>query len=78
MKLMAVMVPVTYDTPSVSRYWSYCRRSRTCNLEAAGVKDVLTKCIGSRNPHNVVRATIDGLRQLTTRDEVLEKRGLSE
>jgi small subunit ribosomal protein S5 len=45
-------------------------------LEAAGVKDVLTKCVGSRNPHNVVRATIDGLRQLTTRDEVLEKRGL--
>ena len=33
-------------------------------LEAAGVKDILTKCIGSRNPHNAVRATIDGLEQL--------------
>ena len=47
-------------------------------LEAAGVKDVLTKCVGSRNAHNVVRATIDGLRQLMTKDEVMEKRGLSQ
>lgn len=47
-------------------------------LEAAGVKDVLTKCIGTRNAHNVVRATIEGLRQLMTREDVLEKRGLSQ
>lgn len=33
-------------------------------LEAAGVKDILTKCVGTRNPHNAVRATIDGLKQL--------------
>jgi small subunit ribosomal protein S5 len=33
-------------------------------LEAVGVKDILTKCVGTRNPHNAVRATIDGLRQL--------------
>lgn len=47
-------------------------------LEAAGVKDVLTKCIGTRNAHNVVRATIEGLRQLMTREDVMEKRGLSQ
>jgi small subunit ribosomal protein S5 len=47
-------------------------------LEAAGVKDVLTKCIGTRNAHNVVRATIEGLRQLMTREDVLEKRGLNQ
>ncbi|MCB0377280.1 MAG: 30S ribosomal protein S5 [Bdellovibrionales bacterium] len=33
-------------------------------LESVGVKDILTKCVGTRNPHNAVRATIDGLAQL--------------
>jgi small subunit ribosomal protein S5 len=35
-------------------------------LESVGVKDILTKCVGTRNPHNAVRATLDGLRQLKT------------
>jgi len=34
-------------------------------LEAAGIKDILTKCVGTRNPHNAVRATFEGLSQLT-------------
>jgi len=45
-------------------------------LEAAGIRDVLTKSIGSRNPHNVDRATIDALRNLMSPEEVAEKRGL--
>jgi small subunit ribosomal protein S5 len=38
-------------------------------LEALGVQDILTKALGSRNPNNVVKATINGLAQLRTRDQ---------
>lgn len=37
--------------------------------EAAGIKDILTKCLKSNNPINVVKATIDGLKQLKGNDE---------
>ena len=43
-------------------------------LESAGVKDILTKCIGSNNPHNAVRATVDGLLQLQTAEQVSRNR----
>ena len=33
-------------------------------LESVGVKDILTKCVGTRNPQNAVRATLNGLSQL--------------
>jgi len=39
-------------------------------LEAAGVQNILTKCMGSHNPHNVVKATIAGLSQLQSREQV--------
>ena len=44
-------------------------------LEQAGVKDVVTKCIGSNNPHNVVRATVAALLQLRTLEQVSARRG---
>lgn len=44
-------------------------------LESAGVINILTKCFGSRNPHNIIKATIDGLRQLNTAEEIAVKRG---
>jgi len=45
-------------------------------LEAAGVTDILTKCIGTNNTHNVVRATMAGLMSLETKEEVAKRRGL--
>ncbi|MCF6289742.1 MAG: 30S ribosomal protein S5 [Desulfobacterales bacterium] len=44
-------------------------------LEAAGVQNVLTKCIGSHNPHNLVKATLDGLRNLRSAERVAALRG---
>lgn len=46
-------------------------------LESAGVHNILTKCIGSNNPHNVVRATITALKGLRSAEEIAERRGLS-
>ena len=44
-------------------------------VESAGIHDILTKCIGSANPHNIVRATIQALRQMRSLDMVAAKRG---
>ncbi|MDE2505975.1 MAG: 30S ribosomal protein S5, partial [Planctomycetota bacterium] len=46
-------------------------------LQAAGVTDILTKCYGSTNKLNLVKATLDGLLRLRTRDEVMRLRGVS-
>jgi small subunit ribosomal protein S5 len=46
-------------------------------LEAAGVGDILSKCLGSNNPHNVVKATIEALKQLKSADEIKSRRGLT-
>jgi small subunit ribosomal protein S5 len=46
-------------------------------LEAAGIRNILTKQLGSRNPNNVVKATMDGLRQLRPVEAFAAKRGLS-
>lgn len=45
-------------------------------LELAGIKDVLTKSLGSNNPVNVVKGVFGALRELRTKDEVLAKRGV--
>ncbi len=45
-------------------------------LEVAGVTDILTKCIGTHNTQNIVRATMAGLQSLCTREDVARRRGL--
>lgn len=44
-------------------------------MEAAGISNILTKCIGSRNPHNVVKAALDGLKSLRSIELVARIRG---
>jgi small subunit ribosomal protein S5 len=44
-------------------------------VEAAGIQNILTKCLGTNNPHNVVKAAIDGLNRLQSRDSVAARRG---
>lgn len=44
-------------------------------MEVAGVRDVLTKCLGSHNPHSVINATMDALGQLESVDQVAQRRG---
>jgi small subunit ribosomal protein S5 len=46
-------------------------------LEVAGVSDILSKCLGSNNPHNVVKATIRALQQLRSPEEIYARRGIT-
>jgi small subunit ribosomal protein S5 len=44
-------------------------------MEAVGIHDILTKCLGTNNPHNVVKATFDALRGLRTQQQIARKLG---
>ena len=44
-------------------------------VEVAGIQDILTKCIGTSNPHNVIHATVQALQQLRSAEEALRARG---
>ncbi len=45
-------------------------------LEAVGVGNILTKCLGSNNPHNVVKATMSALKMLKSPEEINARRGI--
>jgi small subunit ribosomal protein S5 len=44
-------------------------------IESAGISNILTKSLGSNNPHNLVKAAIEGLRQLRTSEQIAGTRG---
>jgi small subunit ribosomal protein S5 len=46
-------------------------------VEAAGIRDILTKCVGTNNKVNAVKATLDALQQLETAEQVAGRRGVS-
>ena len=47
-------------------------------FESAGVQNILAKCLGSNNPHNVVKACFSGLKILKSPEEIMARRGMAE
>lgn len=47
-------------------------------FEAAGINNILSKCLGSNNPHNVIKAAFEGLMRLKTPEEIAARRGITE
>lgn len=47
-------------------------------FESAGIQNILAKCLGSNNAHNVVKAAFDGLRKLRSPEEIMQRRGVGE
>ncbi len=47
-------------------------------LEVAGIRNILTKCLGSRNSHNIAKATLDGLKRMKNKEEIFKLRKMNE
>lgn len=55
-----------------------CGKTVRAVVESVGVRDVLSKSLGSKNPANVAKATLDALMQLRRREDILQARGVSQ
>ena len=47
-------------------------------FESAGIHNILAKCLGSNNAHNVVKAVFEGLKRLRSPEEIMQRRGMAE
>jgi len=47
-------------------------------FESAGIHNILAKCLGSNNAHNVVKAAFEGLKRLKSPEEIMQRRGMAE
>jgi small subunit ribosomal protein S5 len=47
-------------------------------FESAGIHNILAKCLGSNNAHNVVKAAFEGLKRLRSPEEIMQRRGMAE
>ncbi len=47
-------------------------------FESAGIHNILAKCLGSNNAHNVVKAAFEGLKKLKSPEEIMQRRGMAE
>lgn len=53
-----------------------CGKTVRAVVESAGIRDILSKSLGSKNPANVAKATLDALLQLRRREDILKSRGI--
>ena len=69
--------PAPLSAPAPHLHAAALRYGVRAVLEAVGVSDVLTKSMGSNNPINVVRATMNGLTNLVTVEQIAAERGIT-